>query len=217
MIHPNSAPRAPSDDESTTHPPVPAHNAEWLRDDLQREYYAVLDVITDFDQRFMTIKGWSVTLSLAALGFGFQQNHFALFALASVTALGFWFIDVTAKRHQTRYYARMRDIELAAFNLNHVELRALAIDQPWDQPGAEVPLGAVSAPRIDMYWAYPKGKRRDWRTSTPWRRAPNELRKMLRRCYWMPHVLLPHAMAVALGLVLFGAAVLRVGGMPPHP
>ena len=41
----------------------------------------------------MTVKGWSVTLSLAGLGLGFQQGHYALFALAAATALAFWFIE----------------------------------------------------------------------------------------------------------------------------
>ena len=32
-----------------------------------REYYAVFDTVNDFDKRLLTIKGWGVTLSLAAL------------------------------------------------------------------------------------------------------------------------------------------------------
>jgi len=155
---------------------IPAHAADWLRQDHLQEYYAILEVVTGFDQRVMTIKGWSVTLSLAALGLGFQQGHYALFALAAVTGLGFWFIDATTKRHQLRYYARMRDIELAAYNLNY-----LALDVVDPKHEYQVPRGAVSAPRIDMYWSYPKGHLADWRTDVPWRRTPEEIQKMLRR------------------------------------
>jgi hypothetical protein len=50
-------------------PRVPPDQAvEAFRQDARAEYYAILDVITGFDQRIMIVKGWSVTLSLAALG-----------------------------------------------------------------------------------------------------------------------------------------------------
>jgi type IV secretory pathway TrbD component len=190
-------------------PKAAHHSSAWLREDLQREYYAILDVVTSFDQRIMTVKGWSVTLSLAALGLGFQQNHSALFALAAVTGLGFWLIEVTTKRWQLRYYPRMRDIELAAYNLNHVRL---------DEVNREhhefaVPLGEVSSPRIDMYWAYPEGDTPDWRTDIPWRRTPEEIHNMMRRPFWMPHTMLPHLVAVVLGLLLFTGALLDVPGL----
>ena len=188
--------------------PSPSQAAGWLRQDLLQEYYAILEVVSGFDQRVMTIKGWSVTLSLAALGLGFQQGHYALFALGAVTAMGFWFIDATTKRHQLRYYARMRDIELATYNLNHVTLEAVDPKHEY-----QIPLGAVSAPRIDMYWSFPKGKLPDWRTDVPWRRTPAELQRMLRRAFWMPHVLLPHAVAIALGALLFVAALFGLEGL----
>jgi hypothetical protein len=189
-------------------PPLPHRDPEWLRQDLLQEYYAILDVVSGFDQRVMTIKGWSVTLSLAALGLGFQQGHYALFALGAVTGLGFWLIDAATKTHQMRYYARMRDIELAAYNLNRVTLDVVDPAHAYD-----VPLGAQSAPRIDMYWSYPKGKLGDWRADVPWRRTPEEIQRMLRRAYWMPHVLLPHAVAIVLGLLLFLGALLGLEGL----
>jgi hypothetical protein len=187
---------------------LPSQNAGSLRQDLLQEYYAILDVVSGFDQRVMTIKGWSVTLSLAALGLGFQQEHYALFAIAAVTGVGFWLIDATTKRHQLRYYARMRDIELAAHNLNH-----LTLDFVDPKHSYQVPLGTVSAPRIDMYWSYPKGRLTDWRTDVPWRRTPEEIQRMLGRAFWMPHVLLPHAVAVVLGALLFLAALIGVEGL----
>jgi hypothetical protein len=190
--------------------PAPEHDrAQWLREDLQKEYYAILDVITGFDLRLMTVKGWSVTLSLAALGLGFQQGHYALFALAALTALGFWFVDATTKGHQVRYYSRMRDIELAAYNLNHLTLDYV---DP-EHRAFQVPLGEVSAPRIDMYWEYPGQRSPDWRTDPPRRRTPEEIHKMLYRPFWMPHVLVPHVIAVVLGLLLFAGAVVDIPGL----
>ena len=63
-----------------------------LRDDLSKEYYAILDVVSSYDGWLLIVKGWSVTLSLAALGLRFQQRHYALFFLAAVTGLrsGSW-------------------------------------------------------------------------------------------------------------------------------
>jgi hypothetical protein len=174
----------------------PRENA--LREDLGKEYYAILGVISEYDGRFMVIKGWSVTLSLAALGLGFQQRHYALFALAGATALAFWFMDVLMKGFQLRYYGRMRDIEYAAFKINAVDLGEL---------------GHTSAPRIDMSWAFVGAAgQADWRVDPPARRSVYELHRLVRRPWFMLQVLLPHAAAVFIGSALFIAAVLGAPG-----
>ena len=49
-----------------------------LHDDLSKEYYAILDVVSNYDGWLLIVKGWSVTLSLAALGLAVQQRHYAL-------------------------------------------------------------------------------------------------------------------------------------------
>jgi hypothetical protein len=38
----------------------------------QQEYFALSEAITEFDRRLLTIKGWGVSLSLVALGLGFN-------------------------------------------------------------------------------------------------------------------------------------------------
>jgi hypothetical protein len=58
-----------------------------LREDMSSEYYAILDVVSRYDGWLLIVKGWSVTLSLAALGLGFRQRHYALFALAAVSGV----------------------------------------------------------------------------------------------------------------------------------
>jgi hypothetical protein len=189
-------------------PALPGYDPSTLRADLLQEYFAILEVVNGFDQRLLTVKGWSVTLSLALLGLGFQQGHYALFALAAVTGLGFWLSEALTKRHQMRYYSRMRDIELAAYNLNHVELPL--IDPP--RHTTEWPLGSMSSPRIDMYWAFPKGGEKDWRADIPWRRTPDDLRRMLRMAPWRVHVMVPHAIAIVLGLALYACALADVPG-----
>ena len=167
-----------------------------LRGDLSTEYFALVDPFAGFDGRLLVVKGWSVTLSLAGLGLGFQQGHYALFALAALSAAGFWLIDAIMKRHQMRYYARMRDIEVAASQLNGVELEG------WRE----------SSPRIDWYWSY-DGDTPDWRHDPPRRHSSAEIATMLTLAPWMPHVLLPHAVAVVLGAVLFLLAALDAAGL----
>ncbi len=168
-----------------------------LREDLGKEYYALLGAVSDFDARQMVIKGWSVTLSLAALGLGFQQQHYALFGLASLTAVGFWFLDLLVKKFQVRYYPRMRDIEYVASKLNSITLQGI---------------GQVSSPRIDMYWSY-KGEPRkeDWRGDEPERMDAHMVHRLVRMKPWfMPQVLLPHWVAVLVGAGLFVASALNV-------
>ena len=80
----------PAEHENTDDRPkaLPLHDR--LLDDMNKEYYAIVEVVSGFDQRLMTIKGWSVTVSLAALALAFQIGHYALLALAAATAGGFW-------------------------------------------------------------------------------------------------------------------------------
>ena len=113
-----------------------------LRDDLSKEYYAILDVVSSYDGWLLIVKGWSVTLSLAALGLGFQQRHYALFFLAAVTGAAFWLLDGLMKGYQYRYYVRMREIEYTAYLINRVALGGLYGEKE------------ISAPRIDMTWGF---------------------------------------------------------------
>ncbi len=146
-----------------------------LREDLSKEYYAILNVVSSYDGWLLIVKGWSVTLSLAALGLGFQQKHFALFALAAVTGAAFWFLDGLMKGYQHRYYVRMREIEYTAYLINRFPLGGQYRDRE------------ISAPRIDMTWDF-KGYPVDKDTHKPlplpqpwWRRVLARARPWWRR------------------------------------
>ncbi len=52
----------------------------------EKEYYALFDIINKYDDRFITIKSWGVTLSMAALGTGFQFGHYGLFLIITLIA-----------------------------------------------------------------------------------------------------------------------------------
>lgn len=172
----------------------PSKAADNLRTDLGREYFAIMSVVSEFDGRAMTIKGWSVTLSLTGIGLAFSQGHYALFALAGTTALAFWFMEILLKRHQMQYYSRMRDIEVAAYYLNHLKLEARI----------------VSSPKVDWSWAYTG---RQTLPDIPKPRDPQNIERMLAQAPWMPHVFLPHGVAILLGFTLFALALMNVAGL----
>jgi uncharacterized membrane protein len=160
---------------------VPGVNEEALR----KEYYEILKIVGEFDGRLMTVKGWGVTLSLAALGWGFQYDHYGLFLVAALSGLGFWLIEGAMKRHQMRYYLRMREIEVLQYQ------QLLGEDAK-----------AFSSPRIDSSWSYAgalyEGKQKsDYRPVRV--RGP---RKSYRFAWFFPHVFLPHLVSVLAGLVL---------------
>ena len=153
--------------------------------DLSDEYYGIMKVVSEYDGRFIVVKGWSVTLSLAGLTLGFLENHYAIFALAAASAGAFWLIESMMKRHQIRYYRRMREIEVEAAELG--------------APG----------PRIDWSWTY---SFRD--VPGPVRPiTAQQVQTLLRNAPWLPWVFLPHAVAVALGLALFVLALLGWAGL----
>jgi hypothetical protein len=77
-----------------------AEEAKQLGEDkLLREYYEVFQIVNEFDMRLLTVKGWGVTLSLAALAWGFQYAHYGLFLVAALSGLAFWLIEGVMKRH----------------------------------------------------------------------------------------------------------------------
>jgi len=42
---------------------------------LSTEYYKIVGAVSDFDKNLLTVKGWGVTLGLAAIAWGFQNQH----------------------------------------------------------------------------------------------------------------------------------------------
>lgn len=154
-------------------------------EDLLREYYEIFHTVNEFDKRLMTVKGWGVTLSLAALAGGFQYSHYGLFLVAALSGIGFWLIEGTIKRHQMRFYFRMREIEV----LRH-------------KSASEENTGDRSSPRIDSSWSY-AGVLYSQKSEPKYR--PVEIvgpRRSYKLAWFFPHVLLPHIVSVVTGLVL---------------
>ena len=157
-----------------------------MADDFeQEEYFALVKAVNDCDQRLITIKGWGVTLSLVALGLGFQYRAYGFFLIAAASGLAFWIIEGAVKRHQMRHYPRMREIEVNRYVADG--------------------RSATSSPRMDFSWQHAAALLGGWeahaqadtnvtpRTSTP----------VYSLTWVLPHVAFPHAITFAIGTALF--------------
>lgn len=158
-----------------------------MNDDIElQEYFVLVKSVSEFDQRILTVKGWGVTLSLAALGFGFQYRSYGLFLVAAASSVAFWTLEGAMKQHQMRHYPRLREIEVNRFKSA----------SPESQPR--------SAPRSDWSWATARdlfhGK------TTGGNEGPVlRGRSVAYDLVWLlPHVALPHVITFGLGLALFG-------------
>ena len=172
---------------------------EGLIKGLNDEYYKLLEIVGEFDKNLLIVKGWGVTFSLVALAGGFQQEHFGLFLVACISALAFWIVEGTIKRHQMRYYFRMREIEVINFELMQKTLPDKS---------------KISTPQIDWSWKiandYYTGKRK----GTP--PVPARYQKTLSYSYvwFFPHVAMPHALVVIFGGTLFVLGLYGVINFP---
>lgn len=154
------------------------------QESIIEEYYEIFHVVNDFDRRLMTVKGWGVTLSLAALAWGFQYQHYGLFLVSAMSGVTFWLIEGTMKRHQMRYYLRMREIEVLQFEKSPDDAKNF------------------SSPRIDYSWTiaatvYSRGR------GSPFPSSAEEKRISYLLAWLFPHVLLPHIVSIIAGVVLF--------------
>ena len=78
---------------------------------LAEEYLYLQNVVQEFDSKAITIKTWSVTFSLAALGGAYAVNVPLILLLAAISALLFWLLEGYWKLFQYAYYQRTGEIE----------------------------------------------------------------------------------------------------------
>jgi hypothetical protein len=86
---------------------------------LSQEYLHLQSVIEAFDSKALTIKAWSVTFSLAAIGSAYAVKAPAILAVASFSALLFWLLEGYWKTFQDAHYQRNKELE------NHFNVTAL--------------------------------------------------------------------------------------------
>lgn len=80
---------------------------------VKEEYFVLLKFYEDFDARLLTIKGWSITAGMAAIGLGLQNSKPLLCLFGSGVAILFWLLEATWKGLQHSYGPRIAEIEAA--------------------------------------------------------------------------------------------------------
>jgi hypothetical protein len=98
---------------------------------VKQEYFHLQKTVEDFDQRGLTIKGWSVTVSLAGMAAGLAQKQPALLLLASLSAVLFWLLEAVWKKSQVAYYFRLEAIESFLSGENSKDFTAPRITRDW--------------------------------------------------------------------------------------
>jgi uncharacterized membrane protein len=81
------------------------------RSALQAEYLHIQGVIEGFDGRILSIKTWSITFSLVALGGAFASHSAVALLIASISSVLFWYLEAIWKTFQVAYYERAELIE----------------------------------------------------------------------------------------------------------
>lgn len=78
---------------------------------LQAEYFHLQKTVESFDERALTIKGWSVTVSMFGIGAAYLQHVPYLLLLSSGSALLFWIIEALWKTFQRAFSLRLEEME----------------------------------------------------------------------------------------------------------
>jgi hypothetical protein len=98
---------------------------------LKDEYLKLQDFYEDFDRRILTIKGWSATIAIVAIGGGFQYKMPYLWLFASAASLVFWLLETVWKRFQYFYAPRIAHLEKIFREENFAEVAPLQIYYSW--------------------------------------------------------------------------------------
>ena len=78
---------------------------------LRQEYFRLQEALEKFDEKALTIKAWSVTLSMAGIGAAFLNKAPVLLLLSGLASLLFWLIEAWWKVFQQAFYPRIYEIE----------------------------------------------------------------------------------------------------------
>lgn len=97
---------------------------------LRDEYLQLQKFYEDFDGRIVTIKGWSATVGMAAIGTGFYQTRY-LWLFASGAAVVFWLVEALWKSFQYMYAPRIAAIERAFRDESFDDIAPMQIYTSW--------------------------------------------------------------------------------------
>ncbi|MDH5571497.1 MAG: hypothetical protein OEY89_07010 [Gammaproteobacteria bacterium] len=100
-------------------------------DFLKEEYFHLQSTVESFDERSLTVKSWSVTISMAGIGIAFIEKIPFLFLLAAASSLLFWIIETIWKTFQQAFYYRLTNIEKYLNGIKFDDFRYPYITSSW--------------------------------------------------------------------------------------
>lgn len=99
---------------------------------LKDEYLLLQKLYEDFDTRVITIKGWSATIGLAAIGTGFIYSRF-LWLYAAGIGIVFWVLEAIWKSFQYNYSPRLVALEEGFESGNIDRIEPFQIYSEWNK------------------------------------------------------------------------------------
>lgn len=97
---------------------------------LKDEYVLLQNFYEEFDRRLLTIKGWSVTVALGAIGVGFYQSEY-LWLFAVGASIAFWLLEALWKSFQYMHAQRIAVLEKAFSKGEFENIKPLQIYNSW--------------------------------------------------------------------------------------
>ena len=97
---------------------------------LKEEYFSIQKQIELYDEKALTIKAWSVTVSITGIATAFHQKAPDLLWISAFASLLFWIIEVYWKIFQRAFYSRSRKIE-GYFGNTNIDIQPLQISRAW--------------------------------------------------------------------------------------
>lgn len=94
---------------------------------LKTEYFKLQDFFEGFDNKAQTIKGWNITICVAAIALGFTYKTEYVWLLAAATAIVFWVMEGKWRVLQMSFIPRIEEIEVAFKNDNFDKIIPLQI------------------------------------------------------------------------------------------
>jgi hypothetical protein len=84
-----------------------------LRQKLEREYYHLIDIIHKYDEYFINIKTWSISLGAVATGAGISLKSIYIPFLIILLEVAFWLTEASFKVVQLSHFKRITELENA--------------------------------------------------------------------------------------------------------
>jgi len=97
---------------------------------LRDEYLMLQQFYEDFDKRILSIKGWSATIAIAAIGGGFAQTRY-LWLFAAAASLVFWVLESVWKGFQYQYSPRIVQLEAVFRNEEFDKVDPFQVYESW--------------------------------------------------------------------------------------